>query len=115
MSEIIVLDYSDAVVHVYHDYNGTNDAEDFLFSEEGFRESEIEWMSAANITFEDHGETSSDVVFRIDEEEVEEMAEKKISPEDMGEILSYIENDEWIWEAIEMAKRDAIEYVLNKV
>lgn len=114
MAEIIVLDYSDATVHIYHDEDGWWDIEDFLFSREWFRESEIGWMSAPSLTYHHHGESRDATVFRIDRDEIEDMAEQSISDADMAEMLSLIEGDEWIWEAIERAKRDTIDAVLRK-
>ena len=51
--------------------------------------------------------------FNIAPSEIEEMVGEDIPDEDMKKILSYIENDEGIWEAIELAKRDAITSILK--
>jgi hypothetical protein len=56
MSDLIVLDYSDAVVHVFHDADGFGDTERFLYEQHDFKESEIEWMSGEDIKFVHHGE-----------------------------------------------------------
>lgn len=113
MAQIIVLDYSDASVHIYHDADVWWDIEGFLFSREGFRESEIEWMSASSLTYHHHRDDTNETVFRIDTEELEEISGRTISWDDIKKILSYIENDEGIWDAIEQAKRDAISSVLG--
>ena len=51
--------------------------------------------------------------FTIDEYESSNTTKKKISTSQMTKILSYIENDEWIWGSIEIAKQDAIKSILE--
>lgn len=51
-------------------------------------------MSAPILTYHHHGESRDETVFRIDRDEIVDMAEQSISDADMTEILSLIEGDE---------------------
>ena len=112
MSDLIVLDYSDSLVHIYHDINSSIDIEDFLYTKNDYKESEIEWMCSEELEIVHHASPVG-AKFNIAPSEIEEMVEDDISIDDMKKILSYIENDEGIWEEIERAKREAIASVLK--
>lgn len=53
-------------------------------------------------------------VFSIDADEIEEFAGRKLSKEELTEVLSFIENDECLWNAIEDSKREALAYISRK-
>jgi hypothetical protein len=48
------------------------------------------------------------ITFSIDKSEIEEFAHRKLSTEELNKVLTYIENDESIWNAIENSKREAL-------
>ncbi len=116
--ETIVLDYSDGKVHIIrHEENlQSNDMETWLCEKYDFRLNEIEWMSVNNLSFIYHEKPEFlKWQFTITEEEIRKSTEKPISDVQMTEIISNIENDEGIWEAIEIAKREAVSYVMSKL
>lgn len=112
MAELIVLDYSDAIGHLYHDAERLGDIEEFLYERNDYKESEIEWMYSEHLEIIHH-EPPLGATFHIDASEISDMGVGDISDEDMQKILSYIENDEGVWEAIEHAKISALREVLT--
>lgn len=56
-TDLIVLNYDDGSVDFYSfDLRMTGEQiEDFLFNHKNYKESEIEWMSAPKITFNNYG------------------------------------------------------------
>ncbi|EKE29589.1 MAG: hypothetical protein ACD_2C00141G0011 [uncultured bacterium (gcode 4)] len=48
------------------------------------------------------------ITFTITESEIEESAWRKLSKIELLKVLSYIESDESIWNAIEDSKREAL-------
>ena len=113
MTELIVLDYSDGIAHLYHDAERLGDIEEFLYERNDYKESEIEWMYSEHLEIIHH-ESPPGATFHIDAREISDMGVGDISEEVMRKILSYIENDEEIWKAIDRAKREAISSVLRK-
>lgn len=85
---------------------------EFLYGRNDFKESEIEWMCSEHLEIIHH-EPPPGATFHIDASEISDMGVGKIPEEDMQKILSYVENDEGIWEAIDRAKREAIASVLK--
>lgn len=112
----IILDFTDGKVKILrHEPMQMEEVEDLMFEKHGLSPNNIQWMTVEDLVFEDLGEEKiQKAVFSIDKDEIEEFAERKLSGSELTEVLSLIENDEWIWNAIEDSKKEALAYISQK-
>lgn len=106
----IILDFTDTKVKILrHDPMQTEEVEDLMFEKYDLSPNNILWMTVEDLVFEDLGEEKvQKTVFTISKDEIEEFAERKLSENELTEALSFIENDECVWNAIEESKKEAL-------
>lgn len=112
----VILDFMDAKVKVLeHEPMQIEEMEELLYGKYGLKESNIEWMTVEELKIEDLGEEKTQkTVFTISEDEMEEFAGRKLSESELIKALSFIENDECIWSAIEDSKKEALAYISQR-
>lgn len=106
----------DAKVKVLrHEPMQIEEMEELLYEKYGLKESNIEWMTIEELEIEDLGEEKTQkTVFTISGDEMEEFAGRKLSESELTKVLSFVENDECIWSAIEDSKKEALAYISRK-
>lgn len=114
----VILDFSDAIVKIiHHEEMNMDDIEIMLFDEGkyDFSQNNIQWMTVKDLLIKDISLQNKllNATFSIDENEINESAGFDVSDDLMRKILSDIENNEWIWSAIEVAKKEALDLFLK--
>lgn len=112
----IILDFTDGKVKILkHEPMQIEELEKLMFEKYDLSQDNTQWMTVDELEIEDLGEEKiQKAVFSIDADEIEESAGRKLSKEELIEVLSYIENDESIWEAIEDSKNENLAYLSQK-
>lgn len=114
----VVLDFSDGNVKIiHHKEMDIDDIEMMLFDENkyDFSQNNIQWMTVKDLVIKDISLQNKllNATFSIDENEINEAAGFDVGNDLMRKILSDIENNEWIWSAIEVAKKEALDFFLK--
>ena len=98
-----------------HEPMQIEEMEELLYEKYDLSQDNIQWMTVEDFMIENLGEEKvHKATFTISKDEMEEFAERKLSESELTEVLSLIENDEWIWEAIEDSKKEALAYISQK-
>lgn len=112
----IILDFTDGKVKILnHEPMQIEEVEDLMFEKHDLSQDNIQWMTVEELEIEGLDEEKvQKATFTISRDEMEEFAERKLSENELTEILSFIENDECLWNAIEDSKKEALAYISQK-